>query len=97
MLHYFAYALMRIYNVVARLPRFVLMIVTGAVASVVMRFLHSSSPKPAGAQQPAAANGAAPSAKSETETAVSTTSAASSSTVTSGSSKKAKHRKAGKK
>lgn len=94
MLHYFAYALMRIYNVVARLPRFVLMIVTGAVASVVMRFLHSSSPKPAGAQQPAAA---APSAKSETETAVSTTSAASSSTVTSGSSKKAKHRKAGKK
>ncbi|KAI0774554.1 hypothetical protein C8Q74DRAFT_1438652 [Fomes fomentarius] len=99
MLHYFAYALMRIYNVVNRLPRFVLMIVTGAVASVVMRFLHSSSPKPAGAPQPAAANGTAPSAKSETETetAVSTTSAASSSTVTSGSSKKAKNRKAGKK
>ncbi|KAI0722677.1 hypothetical protein C8Q76DRAFT_782865 [Earliella scabrosa] len=96
-LHYFAFALMKVYNVVNRMPRFVLMIVSGAVASFVMRLLHRAPPTP-----PAGANAQAPtassvSAKSETGTGASVTSAASSSTATSSPSKKAKQRKAGKK
>ncbi|RDX53802.1 hypothetical protein OH76DRAFT_1398941 [Lentinus brumalis] len=96
LLHYYALGLKKVFDFISRVPRFVLMIGSGAVASFFMRILHRSSPEtPAAAHVPAA-----PSADSvsETGTAVSSTSApASSSTATSSPNKKAKHRKAGKK
>ena len=97
MLHYFAFALMKIYNVVNRMPRFVLMIVSGAVASFVMRLLHRAPPTPPAGASAQAPTASSVSAKSETGTGASVTSAASSSTATSSPSKKAKQRKAGKK
>ncbi|KAI0751081.1 hypothetical protein C8Q80DRAFT_1155439 [Daedaleopsis nitida] len=91
-MHYFAFGMMRFYNVVNRVPRFLLMIISGAVASLFMRLLHWPSPAPAPRARPLTA-----STKSETETVTTTTSAASSSTATPSPSKKAKQRKAGKK
>ncbi|KAI0722377.1 hypothetical protein C8T65DRAFT_799380 [Cerioporus squamosus] len=96
LLHYYALGLKKVFDFISRVPRFVLMIGSGAVASFVMRLLHRApSETPATAPAPAA-----PSAdsKSETGTVVSSSSVpASSTTATSSPSKKAKQRKAGKK
>ena len=95
-LHYYALGLKKGFDFINRVPRFVLMIASGAVASFVMRLLHKAPPEnPAAARQPAPAS---TSSKSETGTVVSsTTKAASSTTATSSPSKRAKQRKAGKK
>lgn len=98
-LEYYAIAMMHIFNLINRVPRFLLMIASGGVASIVMRILHRPQPKDANKKkQPQ--SGATPKkdAQSEAGTTVSGTTAVASSTTTATSSpKKSKQRKAGKK
>ena len=43
-MHYYAYALQRAFSILDRTPRFVIMIISGAVASIAMRLLHKPAP-----------------------------------------------------
>ncbi|KAI0677258.1 hypothetical protein C8Q78DRAFT_960338 [Trametes maxima] len=54
-LHYYAVALTYIFNFVNRFPRWMLMIASGAVASLVMRLLHKNPEAPVPAPAPTAA------------------------------------------
>ena len=95
-MHYYAYALQRIFQIVDRTPRIVLMIASGAVASLVMRLLHKPQPQDKKQKEPAATP--KKDAPSDAKTTVSGTTAVASSTGTATSSpKKSKQRKAGKK
>ena len=90
-MHYYAYALQRIFQIVDRTPRIVLMIASGAVASLVMRLLHK--PPPEGAPGPQQAQPAVPE-KAAAESVASSTAVASSSSP---SKSKGKSRKGAKK
>ncbi|KAH9943182.1 uncharacterized protein BXZ73DRAFT_87570 [Epithele typhae] len=95
-MEFIAYYYWRIYTVMDKTPRFLLMIVSGAVASFVMRFLHKPSPE--GAQQPAPQpNRAASAAKSTSESIAGSSTAVASDVSASPSKSKAKSRKAAKK
>ncbi|KAI1796105.1 hypothetical protein LXA43DRAFT_653292 [Ganoderma leucocontextum] len=96
-LEYYALAMTHIFNVLNRIPRFLLMIVSGGVASIVMRFLHK--PQPQGTnkqQQPQPESTSKKVVQSDAGTTVSGITAVASSTATS-SPKKSKQRKTGKK
>ncbi|KAM5534813.1 hypothetical protein V8D89_011529 [Ganoderma adspersum] len=98
-LEYYAIVMMHIFNVINRVPRFLLMIASGGVASIVMRILHRPQPKDANKKkQPQPGATPKKEAQSEAGTTVSGTTAVASSTTTATSSpKKSKQRKAGKK
>ncbi|PIL37411.1 hypothetical protein GSI_01105 [Ganoderma sinense ZZ0214-1] len=99
MLEYYALAMMHVFNVLNRIPRFLLMIASGGVASIVMRFLHKPQPQDANKKkQPQPTATPKKDAQSDAKTTVSGTTAVASSTATATSSpKKSKQRKAGKK
>ncbi|GJE87291.1 hypothetical protein PsYK624_033740 [Phanerochaete sordida] len=75
-MHYWALAQRAVYDYTSRVPKFLLMIVTGAVGSLVMRLMHrpppeqptpQAKPKPEAKPRPAvAATAAAPAAESTT-------------------------------
>ena len=91
-MHYYAYALQRAFSILDRTPRFVIMIISGAVASLAMRLLHKPPPSgPAQAQpKPAVTE------KVATESVASST-AVQSNASSSPSKSKGKSRKGGKK
>ena len=91
-MHYYAYALQRIFQIVDRMPRILLMILSGALGSIVMRLLHKPPPSgPAQAQpKPAVTE------KVATESVASST-AVQSNASSSPSKSKGKSRKGGKK
>ena len=98
MLEYYALAMMHVFNVINRVPRFLLMIASGGIASIVMRLLHRPPPKDANKKQPQPGATPKKDAQSEAGTTVSgTTAVASSTTPATSSPKKSKQRKAGKK
>ncbi|KAH9855055.1 hypothetical protein C2E23DRAFT_725470 [Lenzites betulinus] len=80
-LHYYAFGLMRVFNFVNRFPRWVLMIASGMIASLVMRLLHRNE-KPAAETKPV-----------EAESVVSETVVATSTATASPSKSKGKQRK----
>ena len=58
LMHYFALGQRTVYDYMVRVPKFLLMIITGALGSVVMRLMHrapAEKPKPAVKPQPAVA------------------------------------------
>ncbi|TBU33048.1 hypothetical protein BD311DRAFT_473959 [Dichomitus squalens] len=94
-LHYYGIALMYTFDVINRVPRFVLMIASGGIASIVMRFLHKSTPQDARPKP----SEAVPKKTADTDAGTTVsggTTAVASSTATS-SPKKGKQRKNGKK
>ncbi|KAI0353134.1 hypothetical protein OH77DRAFT_1459171 [Trametes cingulata] len=98
-LHYYAVAMTRMYNFVNRFPRWVLMIASGMVASVVMRILHRNpnpAPKPAATEE---SSKAVVAKKSEvgSSTAVASTTSTTAATGASPSKGKNKQRKNAKK
>lgn len=98
-LEYYALAMMHIFNVLNRIPRFLLMIASGGVASIVMRFLHKPQPQDANKKQEQPQPGSTSKKIAQSEagtTTASGTTAVASSTATS-SPKKGKQRKTGKK
>ena len=95
-MHYYAYALQRAFSILDRTPRFVIMIISGAVASLAMRLLHKPAPEGAAKPQPEAQQPAA--AEKPATVSVSGSSTAVSSAATSSPGKsKGKSRKGGKK
>ena len=52
-LHYFALAMQKGYNLMIRVPKFVLMIITGALGSVIMGLLHRGKPAAKAPAKPA--------------------------------------------
>lgn len=53
-MHYFAQGMRQAYDVTVRIPKFVLMVITGALGSLFMRLLHRPEPtKPAAKPKPA--------------------------------------------
>ena len=50
-LHYFALALKAIYDQMVRVPKFLLMVGTGLLGSLVMRLMHRTPLAPAGASE----------------------------------------------
>ncbi|KAI0776166.1 hypothetical protein BD413DRAFT_708756 [Trametes elegans] len=107
-LHYYALGLTRVFNFLNRFPRWILMIASGAFASLVMRLLHRN-PSPAadagaGAVQKrtaeekeAKAKAVVPAASDASSTAVGSSAAAPSTTGASPSKSKGKQRKNAKK
>ncbi|KAF7332637.1 hypothetical protein MKEN_00146500 [Mycena kentingensis (nom. inval.)] len=79
-MHYFAIALQKIYDITIRVPRWVLILVSGSLASVVLNLFHGFGPKPkvpshkkpVGATAPAAAASVAAAAPAATTTGSST-------------------------
>ncbi len=96
MLEYYALAMMHIFNIISRVPRFLLMIASGGLASIVMRLLHKSQPQDANKKKQVQPGATPKDAQSDANTTVSGTTAVASSTATS-TPKKSKQRKAGKK
>lgn len=72
-LHYYAFGLMHAFNFVNRFPRWMLMIGSGMIASLVMRLLHKSPAEPTKPANPTVAV--------EDSTAVATSKSAASSTT----------------
>ncbi|EMD40531.1 hypothetical protein CERSUDRAFT_130463 [Gelatoporia subvermispora B] len=91
-LHYYGLTLKAIYDFLVRVPKWLLMIGTGAAASVVMRLMHRGSPNPPAQTAPA------PSASTATSTVTATTPQAGTATANPSPSKgKGKQRKNAKK
>ncbi|KAI9064816.1 hypothetical protein FKP32DRAFT_1591048 [Trametes sanguinea] len=96
-LHYYALAMKRTFDFVNRFPRWVLMIASGGIASVVMRLLHrnpGAEAAPAPAPAPAEKEATVKSTKSETVVSQGSSTAVASAPATSPSKSK---RKGGKK
>ena len=93
-MHYYAYGMQRFFQIVDRVPRFLLMIVSGAVASLVMRLLHK--PPPEGVKTQPQPKPAAPLEKATTGSVASSTAVGSAASA-SPSKSKGKSRKGGKK
>ena len=93
-MHYYAYGMQRFFQIVDRVPRFLLMIISGAIASFVMRLLHK--PPPEGPKTPQQPKPVVSSEKAATGSVTSSTAVASAAS-SSPSKSKSKSRKGGKK
>ncbi len=51
-IHYFALGMKKMYDTIVRIPRFLLMVITGALGSLVMKLMHRPPPETANKPEP---------------------------------------------
>ena len=74
-MHYFALAMKQVYDLLIVVPRWVLMLLSGALCNVIIRFLHKSDPEPAAKKVTEKKEEDKPSASSSAQPEASTTGA----------------------